>query len=200
MMIHGGEQLMEPSRGCLRLVGKMRCIIMFAAAGVLATVQASLAQPPAGVRVPPYLPIPSGAAVIMDTGSTNTPAYRIVITAQGSLEYASAFKQTTAAVSPNLAHTFFSDLAKAAPLDRLPSAPCMKSVSFGSSLFVWSRKAGRSPDLLCPTDERGASLARDAQQIARELSLGRPGAPVMRPLAPGEQHMPIPQGSPSATL
>lgn len=187
---------MERSHSCLRFSGKMRLFVTVVALATLAAAPAAHAQPPPGPRVPPYLPTPSGAAVIMNTGSTNAAGYRIVITPQGSIEYASAGQRTAQTVSAELAGALFSDIAKAAPLDKLPAAACMKSASFGSSLFVWSARAGRSPDLLCPTDTRGAALAADAQRIAHELGVGQPGAPVVRPMLPGEQHMPYP--SPSA--
>jgi hypothetical protein len=188
---------MERSHTCLRFRVDVRHLIALAATLAFAVSQAVYAQVASGPGVPPYLPVPPGAAVIMDTGSTNTIGYRIVIQRQGSVEYAAGEKRNTATVTSDVASAFFSDLAKAAPLDRLPSEPCMKSVSFGSSLFVWSSAHGRSPDLLCPTDARGAALRADAQQIARELSLGQPGVPVMRPLMPGEQHKPLPAPTPS---
>ncbi|MBV8264276.1 MAG: hypothetical protein JOY87_10675 [Candidatus Eremiobacteraeota bacterium] len=173
----------------------MRHLGALIVAGLLAGSQGAHAQPPSGPRVPPYLPIPAGAAVIMDTGSTNSIGYRIVIQPEGSLEYVAGEQRATASVSADLARAFFSHLTDAAPLDRLPSTLCMKSVSFGSSLYVWWWAHGRSPDLLCPTNVRGAALRDDAQQIAHELSLTR-DAPVMRPLMPGEQRKPLPTLSP----
>jgi hypothetical protein len=198
-MNHGVDSLWNHhGRACV-FSNDMCHLNALAVAAALAVSQVVYAQPAPGPRVPPYLPVPSGAAVIMDTGSTNVVGYRIVIQPQGTVEYATGERRETATVSAGVARAFFADLAKAAPLDRLPTEPCMKSISFGSSLFVWWSAHGRSPDLLCPTDARGSALRADAQRIARELSLGQMGAPVMRPLLPGEQHKPLPVPTPSTT-
>lgn len=148
-------------------------------------------------RVPPYLPVPSGAAVIMNTGSTNTPGYRIVVQPDGSAEYVADTGRATASISQALAQQFFADLKAAGPLGDLESMPCMKSVSFGTSLFVWWKEGGRSPDLSCPAGPHGGVLAADAAKIAQELHVSSSlHGPVMRPLLPGEQHAPLP-ASPS---
>jgi len=188
---------MELLQASLRSLFDMRSLSALIVAGLLAAAQGARAQPAPGPRVPPYLPVPAGAAVIMDTGSTNATGYRIVIQPQGSLEYVAGQQRAAATVSRDLARAFFAHLADAAPLDRLQSEPCMKSISFGSSLFVWWWAHGRSPDLLCPTDARGSALREDAQKIARELSLTK-DVPVMRPLLPGEQHKPLPTPIPSS--
>jgi hypothetical protein len=146
----------------------------------------------------PYLPVPKGAAVILNTGSTNTSGYRIVVQADGSAEYVADSGRATATVSSALAAKFFADLKAAGPLGDLPSQPCMKSVSFGTSLFVWW-KGGRSPDLTCPAGPSGSALSADAADIAHELHVASSfRRPVMRPLLPGEEHAPMP-ASPSPT-
>ena len=156
--------------------------------------QALGAPAPPGPRVPPYLPIPAGSAVIMNSGSTNASGYRIVVQRQGAVEYVAGNRRSTSTLTSQTADKFFSDLTAASPLDRLPSAPCMKSVSFGSSLFVWWQGHGRSPDLMCPTGDRGARLREDVDQITGQLGLAP--MPVMRPALPGEQHRPVPTSSP----
>jgi hypothetical protein len=145
-------------------------------------------------RIPPYLPVPHGAAVIMRTGSTNTTGYRIVLTRDGQATYVSATGQGRGAIPVSLANKFFADLQSAMPLDRLPTLACMKSASFGTSLFVyWNHH--RSPDVTCSGDVRAAALARDADAIAGALGISvRSG--VLRPMLPNEMHRPAPTPSP----
>src|ERR1700730_1777447 len=140
----------------------------------------------------PYLPVPKGAAVILNTGSTNSSGYRIVVQESGIAEYITDATRAEVRVPASIASKFFGDLHAAAPLQNLPHVPCMKSISFGTSLFVyWDHS--RSPDLSCPSDERGKALEFDAQTVAAALHIpNAPGAPVMRPLIPGEQHKPLP--------
>jgi hypothetical protein len=143
-------------------------------------------------KVPGYLPVPKGAAVILNTGSTNASAYRIVVQANGNAEYIAYATRAKEHVPASIVSKFFSDLHAAGPLQNLPRVPCMKSISFGTSLFVWWDHS-RSPDLSCPSDERGRALAADAQAVASALHISTMlRGPVMRPLMPGEQHKPLP--------
>ena len=151
-------------------------------------------------KVPAYLPVPKGAAVILNTGSTNTSAYRIVVQDNGNAEYVVDVNRAKMRVPAAIISKFFSDLHAAAPLESLPHAPCMKSISFGTSLFVWWERS-RSPDLSCPSDARSTALAADAQAVAAALRISSASrGPVMRPLMPGEQHKPLPPvPSPTST-
>lgn len=143
-------------------------------------------------KVSPYLPVPRGAAVILNTGSTNATGYRIVVAPDGQSEYVASSDHNSAAIPKDLATRFFADLKRAMPLSSLPSAPCMKSASFGTSLFVWWR-GQRSQDLTCVFDARGRALVADASAIAQALHIpARPSRPVMRPLMPGETHRAVP--------
>ncbi len=192
---------MEPIETSLRfpvMIGRL--IATAAVLAVAATALPTAAQMGPGSRIPPYLPVPHGAAVIMDTGSTNTSGYRIVVQQHGEAEYVVGYRRATATVMGDLTKKFFDDLAAAAPLDQLPSRPCMKSASFGTSLFVWWSAHGRSPDLTCPTDARGSVLRDVAQAIARQLGVTNASGPIIRPLLPGEQHKPLPAApSPTST-
>jgi hypothetical protein len=138
------------------------------------------------------LPVPKGAAVILNTGSTNTSGYRIVVQRNGNAEYITDVTRAKALVPAPIVSKFFSDLHAAAPLQTLQRAACMKSISFGTSLFVWWDHS-RSPDLSCPADERARALEVDAQAVSSALHISSaPRGPVMRPLMPGEQHKPLP--------
>ncbi|MDQ6780914.1 MAG: hypothetical protein M3Z37_07170 [Candidatus Eremiobacteraeota bacterium] len=147
----------------------------------------------------PYLPVIKGSAVILNSGSTNFRGYRIVLRPDGSAEYAAADQRARADIAPTLTQRFFVDLRSAAPLHALPYARCMKSVSFGTSVFLYWNHS-RSPDLSCPTNAAGQRLFEDSNAIAAALHLNNAArAPVMRPMLPGEQHKaltPTPAPSP----
>jgi hypothetical protein len=149
-------------------------------------------------RLPEYLPVPHGAVVIMNTGSTNTFGYRIVVQRSGASEFVGGLGRSRATLDTALVSKFFSDLQAASPLGDLTALPCMKSVSFGTSLFVYWEHS-RSPDLSCTSDQRGQAVRNDADQIAQALHLSSTmRQPVVRPLMPNEQHHPLPaQPSPS---
>lgn len=164
----------------------MKAAFLALAAVLAASTAASAAAPV------PYLPVPRGAAVILNTGSTNAPGYRIVLQRSGSAEYVWGAHRATATIGNPLALKFFADAQVGMPLSQLHVAPCMKSASFGTSTFVWWR-GQRSPDLSCPTDTRSSHLYDDALAVAKALAIGG-GAPVYLPT--GEPRKPIPTPSP----
>lgn len=188
---------MERYRACLRCLDMKGWIAFLFAAAVPLSASADMVRSP---RVPAYLPVPTGAAVILNTGSTNTAGYRIVVQRSGSAEYIAASRRGTTTVSDALAAKFFSDLEAAGPLHNLVAVPCMKSVSFGTSLYVWWHRGGRSPDLSCASGEDARALQTDTAQIAQALHLSAGMlSPVIRPLMPGEQHKALPPApTPSA--
>jgi hypothetical protein len=140
--------------------------------------------------IPPYLPVTQGAAVIMLSGSTNTTGYRIVVASDGFAQYVSASGRAQAAVPGPITAKLFSDLRSASPLARLPKGSCMKSASFGTSLFVYWNHS-RSPDLTC-TSGMGTTVADDAQAVASALGLHMQMRGMVRPPLPGEHHIPAP--------
>ncbi len=176
-----------------RLGARLRFSVMKASiAALAAAIQLGAVTLAPFPKIPPYLPVPKDATVIMRTGSTNTTGYRIVVTRAGEAEYVAASGRAQASISTPLAGKLFADLANAAPLSAIPSRACMKSASFGTSLFVyWNHM--RSPDLSCPASDRASLLVDDVSAVAAQLHLGMRG--FMRPMLPGEQHKPIPTPS-----
>jgi len=172
---------------------RLRCPVMRIVWLLAWPLAASLLTPALAVATtPPYLPVPVGAAVILNTGSTNLPGYRIVVQRDGSAEFVSAAGRDSGRIPAELAARFFRDLRTAAPLHILQHMPCMKSVSFGSSIFVyWDHS--RSPDLSCPSTSAGQALYRDVIAVTNALHVKSAfAAPVIRPLMPGEHHRPLP--------
>jgi hypothetical protein len=155
----------------------------------------ALAAPAMAAQPVPYLPVPKGAAVILNTGSTNALGYRIVVQRSGDAEFVTGDTRALGHVSATVAATFFDDLTKGMPLSALHIAPCMKSASFGFSLFIWWR-GQRSPDITCP----GApALNNDVNAIAGALgiipTLHGSGSHAIQPM-PNEPRKPLPSASP----
>jgi hypothetical protein len=104
---------------------------------------------------------------ITSTGSTNTAGFEVTL--DGS-NRATIHTQTEAARQVALKNSaiaeFTKTLEEAGALHALPANHCMKSASFGSSLYV-SRGDDRSPDLSCPqqADPRTAAIKRQAEEI-----------------------------------
>lgn len=157
------------------------------AAALIAAASAALGAAPV-----PYLPVPKGAAVILNTGSTNAPGYRIVVQRSGGVEYTWGARRATTTIETWLATKFFADAASGMPLSKLPVVACMKSASFGTMTFVWWR-GERSRDLSCPGDSKAEHLYDDALAVAKALAIGG-GQPVYLPT--NEPRKPVPTPSP----
>ena len=147
----------------------------------------------------PYLPVPNGAAVILNTGSTNTVGYRIVVERSGAAEFVNGPRHAVGSVPASLAAQFFKDLESSMPLSAHGSSTCMKSVSFGSSMFVWWH-GSRSKDLSCGAP---GAVATDGNKIAQALG----ATTVLRsalerpiPMLTHEPRKPLPQPVPTPTL
>ena len=106
-------------------------------------------------------------ATIIDTGSTNRPGLQITLDAGGHAQVQSRGTAPHAVqLDDRLCQNFIRALQSAAPLHALPAAHCMKSVSFGSRLFI-ELDGDRSPDLNCPvqSDAKTDALKKQALQI-----------------------------------
>jgi hypothetical protein len=116
---------------------------------------------------------PPDTAVIVDSGSTNANGYTIHIASDGnaSVTYQprggspiGAPKHFTVPAATTA--RFFSDL-EAARKGNVATVPCMKPVSFGTTLKVtW--QGWTSPDLTCPPkDALGETLVSDVAAIRK---------------------------------
>ena len=113
------------------------------------------------------LPAMEPQAIIIDSGSTNRPGMQVTVNEAGHANIESRTGEArTVQLEPELAKRFLEEVKAAAPLDTLPTRHCVKSVSFGSSLFV-EFNGVRSHDLSCQfqPDDRAAALQKDAQAI-----------------------------------
>ena len=92
-------------------------------------------------------------ATIIDTGSTNRPGLQVTIGANGTARVEGRGVQPHAVrLDRALCRRLLASLQAAAPLHALPAARCVKSVSFGSRLFI-EQNGDRSPDLSCPVQQ-----------------------------------------------
>lgn len=144
----------------------------------------------------PYLPVPHDAAVILDTGSTNTPGYRIVAQRDGAVEYVIGGTRNRTHASGAQATALFDALKAGMPLSQLPTARCMKSASFGTAMFVyWNHQ--RSPDLTCPSGSETNAVYSSVTKFVDALGIARRG---MVPLPANEPRRAMPEPSPSPSM
>lgn len=130
----------------------------------------------------PDLPVPRGAAVILNTGSTNSAGYRIVVARYGGAEYVVAGKRQRASLRADVRDEFFAALSAAMPFPTQKT--CLKSASFGSSTFVWWR-GHRSGDISCPGATPVERLRVVVQKVADTL-----GVPTLGHIVPMLPHEP----------
>lgn len=131
---------------------------------------------PQGERVPGRMPavtatmppIPAGAAVIRNSGSTNTTGYIIVISPDGNAIIRQNDENTNAVLARPQTQWLFAKLRQFAPLGALPQGHCMRSVSFGSSTTI-SYGGATTPGLSCAVSPEERELARTVGVIVRQL-------------------------------
>jgi len=122
---------------------------------------------------------PSDQATIVNSGSTNSAGYTIVVSPDGKASVSVAPRTGVAAAPKSFtlatatATRFFNDLA-AARKANIATVPCMKSASFGSTTKVtW--QGWTSPDLSCPAkDATGDALTSDVDAIRQASGIGNP--------------------------
>lgn len=119
-----------------------------------------------------------GQAVITDSGSTNRQGMSVTMGAKGhAMIEARGGAKTKLSLQAELQKRFLADLEAAGPIDQIKARHCMKSVSFGSSMYV-TYKGVRSPDLSCAgqTDATAAALQKEMQAIMDQARAKVPAA------------------------
>jgi hypothetical protein len=114
------------------------------------------------------------SAVIVNSGSTNSDGFRILVERSGNAEYTALPRRpnpqpVTPArriVPDALVQRLYSDLEAAQPLTSLPRPRCMKSVSFGFRMTI-EFGGPETPDLTCGDGDspKLRALIRDANEI-----------------------------------
>ena len=125
--------------------------------------------------IPMVLYASGSQPTIEDTGSTNRPGLRVTLDHDGHATVEQRNGQIDQLKLPGgLCSQFMRHLKEVGPLASIPARHCMKSVSFGSRLFI-EFEGDKSPDLSCPRQPQPHldALQKDAQQIlaaAREAA------------------------------
>lgn len=106
-------------------------------------------------------------ATIEMTGSTNTAPMKLAVTSAGAAQVhvreAGGIRNN---IEAQISSRLFEDIQAAGSLNALPRTHCVKSVSFGTALYL-EFNGERSPDLSCPAapDSKTAILKKDVQEI-----------------------------------
>lgn len=137
-------------------------------------------------------------AHISNSGSTNTPAYEIIVWSDGRARLVTKSERRDLRIDPNVAKTFFAD-AKQAKREHGTIPPCMKSASFGSTSTVLYH-GWRSPDLNCPASGTLAALASDVNVIAQAAQPSHPRRITLPPNEPRRFPNETPAPSPTPKL
>ena len=119
------------------------------------------------------------SVTIVNSGSTNTAGYHIVVDQSGKAEYqsqpsagkAATPKSASKSIPQPLASALYADVEAARPLSGLPSRTCAKSASFGAKLTV-RVGAEESPDLSCGDggNEKLRALIRDTNAVVKQFA------------------------------
>lgn len=142
--------------------------------------------------VPALLLAADSQATIEDTGSTNRPGLRVTLDDSGRATVEPRTGETQHVKLPHdLCLQFMRDLKAVGPLADLPARHCVKSVSFGSRLFV-EFNGDRSPDLSCPVQQESAEIENLKKDIQTILQAARSAAdiPAHRAFTVPAQKMP----------
>lgn len=132
-------------------------------------------------------------AHILNSGSTNTAAYEILVWSDGNTRTISKSATVNVRITPIFARKFLND-AKKARAGTAAGEPCMKSASFGSRTTV-TYHGWTSPDVSCPSQDALAAIGADAAEIARLTSAGGPRRITLPPNEPRR----LPESTPTPT-
>jgi len=139
------------------------------------------APPPPGCASATVSQSDQDAIFLQDSGSTNTPAFCYTVSRSGKVVKrtgTTVVQRSQGRASPSdeqasipapLAEKLFADVEAAMPLSGLPVARCVKSVSFGTSRYVWF-KGKRSPDLCGGGSEKVAALKDEFAKVMSAAS------------------------------
>jgi len=110
--------------------------------------------------------VPTNAIVIINSGSTNTIGYRIIVATNGEARFASGEGLGSTMLPRELFAKLKYDVVMAQPLSHVRARPdCMKPASFGSTTTI-ALADERSEDLSCPASQKGEALKHDVELVA----------------------------------
>jgi hypothetical protein len=124
---------------------------------------------PAAADVPvPLLPLPQGSVMIYSPGNADFLGYRIILAPNGDAVAVDGAGRSQKPVSGQLTKALFDDLAAAAPLAQLATAPCAPPPTIPAPLLI-TLGNDTTPNIACNADAKEAALLADAQAIAHAL-------------------------------
>jgi hypothetical protein len=147
-------------------------------AGFVACISAiCLTEGAAAQSSPQQKPRDRGLAAIVDSGSTNTNRFRILVDRSGKTQFvtvphgrpiqpAEPPETAMGTIPAALASRLYADLDAAWPISSLPAPHCAKSASFGTTLTI-EFDSQQTPDLNCGDGKNPKlrALIEDAKQI-----------------------------------
>jgi hypothetical protein len=108
-------------------------------------------------------------AIIVESGSTGTCPYTIVVWLNGTAAYTACNRTGTGTISPTLTIQFFEHVILALPFSDLPILHCLKPTSFRTTTIVQYARLF-TLDISCPSlDKHIADLFFDTTQIQQVL-------------------------------
>ena len=138
-----------------------------------------------------FISADKGLIEIVNSGSTNTPGYTIIIEPCGQAQYYiqprrfqiislnstdqrpsdTSGTNGTAKLSRTSTKDLYYQVEQSQPFSALPVRPCGKSVSFGFTLKLTYR-GQTTPDLTCPTNNpQLANLTKAVRSVIAELKI-----------------------------
>lgn len=135
-------------------------LLILGAAGLLLAALAAQAKPSHAKHPTPAV----RTAAIINSGSTNTAGYEIVVSSNGKAQY----NGHSCHLGTGQATRLFHDLDAAGPLPDLKVKHGVKSASFGTSTYI-TYKNHRSPDLSFGGDAHATALKADINAITQAL-------------------------------
>ncbi len=134
----------------------------------------------AGPLVVPAIPMGHNAAMIYNGGNGDFVGYRIVVDPSGKAVAVDGAGRDTSELQADVSQKFFSDLASAGPLDKLPAGDCSSATNASSTsasattvevnaavVITWNGK--HTPALTCVSDPRAVRILLDATTIQHAL-------------------------------
>jgi hypothetical protein len=110
-------------------------------------------------------------AVIVNSGSTNTVGYTIVVHPRGDADVYAGDSKRTEKLDPSISQDLFQKLRAAQPFSSIVAGRCMKSASFGTSTMV-HYQGQTSPDLSCgASDGTARDLMRSVGAVVEAVHL-----------------------------
>ncbi|CAF0887096.1 unnamed protein product [Didymodactylos carnosus] len=113
---------------------------------------------------------PSHPTEIVNSGSTNACDYTITIKGHNAHYVVCGNRTGTAKLSDSVKNQIAQAVKAAEPLDKLPTRPCPKSASFGTTTVV-KHKGKATGDISCASTDQVNKLFNATETVVQQLHL-----------------------------